>query len=480
MSDGETLSAGDFGHAFKGFLEQSISQATAAEPFFRARLATHFGGPATSAPILSEQFPSHDHPNLQLALDAYLSETGRTFELLGVSVQHRAMLALGLGDLAAAGRGGLFAEGTPQEGPVDYVNLVAGRDEKIACVQFGLYLIGDGEAPLAVLVRGPDPRGYGQSGTVVEVMAADRAAAEAFLADLRLRIRRRNVYKGRVVSLVKQQMGPLEVKFHHLAPIDRDAIVLPAGVLERIERQTIRFAQLSQRLLAAGRHLKRGLLLWGPPGTGKTLTAMYLAQQMPDRTVLVLTGQTLGLIEASCSMARLLQPATVILEDVDLVAEERTRQGTGTNAVLFELLNQMDGLGDDADVLFILTTNRPELLEPALASRPGRVDEAIEVPLPDAACRSRLIDLYSRGLTLDLVDRGRLVERTEGVSAAFVKELLRKAALFAADASDEDPIRVTDDDLDRALFDLVVEGGDLVKALLGGVPTGQPRRGDCD
>ena len=67
------------------------------------------------------------------------------------------------------------------------------------------------------------------------------------------------------------------------------------------------------------------------------------------------------------------------------MAEERTRQGTGTNAVLFELLNQMDGLGDDADVLFILTTNRPELLEPALASRPGRVDEAIEVPLPDAA-----------------------------------------------------------------------------------------------
>ena len=214
MSDGGTLSAGDFGQAFKGFLEQSLSQTTAAEPFFRARLATHFGGPPTSAPILSEQFPTHDHPNLQLALDAYLSDTGRTFELLGVSVQHRAMLALGLGDLAAAGRGGLFAEGTPQEGPVDYVNLVAGRDEKLACVQFGLYLIGarrggDGEAPLAVLVRGPDPRGYGQSGTVVEVMAADRAAAEAFLADLRLRIRRRNVYRGRVVSLVEAADGPV-------------------------------------------------------------------------------------------------------------------------------------------------------------------------------------------------------------------------------------------------------------------------------
>jgi len=479
VSDGEKLSAGDFGLAFKGFLEQAVSQAATGEPFFRARLTAHLGGPPTNASILAERFRAHDHPNLQLAVDAYLGESGRTFELLGVSIQHRAIMALGLSDLAAEGRSGLMADGAPVEGPVDYVNLVAGRDEKLACVQFGLYLIEDGSTPLAVLVRGPDPRGYGESGTVVEVMAFDRGVAEAFLAELRQRIRRRNIYRGRVVSLAMPQMGPLEVKFHELAPIDRDAIVLPAGVLDRIERQTVRFAQLSHRLLAAGRHLKRGVLLWGPPGTGKTLTAMYLAQQMPDRTVLLLTGQTLGLIEASCAMARLLQPATVILEDVDLVAEERTRQGTGTNAVLFELLNQMDGLGDDADVLFILTTNRPELLEPALASRPGRVDEAIEVPLPDAACRSRLIDLYGRGLTLDLVDRGRVVGRTEGVSAAFVKELLRKAALFAADESPEDPIRVDDGHLDRALFDLVVEGGDLVKALLGGAPAGQPRRPDC-
>lgn len=478
MADG-ALSAGDFGLAFKGFLEQALSQSSRAEPYFRARLTAHLGTPPANAPILAEQVPAHDQPNLQLAIDAHLSETGRGFELLGVSVPHKAMIGLGLGDLAAAGGGGLLADGVPQEGPVEYLNLAAGADDKIACVQFGLYLIAGGDAPIAVLVRGPDPRGYGQSGVTVEVMASERAAAEAFLGDLRLRMRRRNVYRGRVVSLVKPQMGPLEVKFHHLAPIDREGIVLPAGVLERIERQTIRFAQLSDRLLAAGRHLKRGLLLWGPPGTGKSLTAMYLAQQMPDRTVLVLTGQTLGLIEASCTMARLLQPATVILEDVDLVAEERTRQSTGTNSVLFELLNQMDGLGDDADVLFVLTTNRPELLETALAARPGRVDEAIEVPLPDDLCRSRLIDLYSRGLTLDVSDRSRLVRRTEGVSAAFIKELLRKAALIAADASAEDPIRVTDEAMDRALFDLVVEGGELARTLLGGAPTEGPRRPDC-
>jgi len=113
-------------------------------------------------------------------------------------------------------------------------------------------------------------------------------------------------------------------------------------------------------------------------------------------------------------MARALQPATVVLEDVDLVAEERTRPGAGCTALLFELLNQMDGLADDADVIFLITTNRPDILEPALASRPGRVDLAIEVPLPDADCRRRLFELYGQGLAVRLDSFDEFVKRTEG------------------------------------------------------------------
>ena len=486
MPDGAQLSAADFGVAFKRFLEQAVSSAPVAEPYFHGRLSEHFGVSPGSLPIVGEQFAPHDHPNLQLALDDYLAEAGRTFELLGVMSEHKRMMGVALGDLAAPPRpGGLYGAPSPAKGPVDYVNVAAGDGVRLACVQFGLFLVSDagdglGSGRLAVLVRGADTRGFGPAGASVEVMGPHRADAEHFLAEIRTRMREHNIYRGRIVSLsMRPPMGALEVKFHRLPDIDRDGIVLPAGVLERIERQTIRFAALRDRLAAAGRHLKRGLLLWGPPGTGKTLTAMYLARHMPDRTILLLTGQALGLIETSCSMARLLQPATVILEDVDLVAEERTHQSTGTNAVLFELLNQMDGLGDDADVLFVLTTNRPELLEPALASRPGRVDEAIEVPLPDAACRSRLLDLYGRGMTLQLSDRERVVERTEGVSAAFIKELLRKSAVLAADSSvDGDGLVVTDDHLDRALFELVVEGGDLTKALLGVAPSDR-RRPSC-
>jgi ATP-dependent 26S proteasome regulatory subunit len=197
------------------------------------------------------------------------------------------------------------------------------------------------------------------------------------------------------------------------------------------------------------------------------MTAMYVAGRLEGRTVILLTWRALGLIEQSVGLARILAPSLVVLEDVDLVAEERTQRSTGTNAVLFELLNQMDGLTEDADVIFMLTTNRPDLLEPALASRPGRIDQAIEIPLPDSAGRRRLLDLYAEGMTVELTGIDDIVQRTEGVSGAFIRELLRKAALFAADEAPGE-IAVRDAHVDAALRDLVVEGGELTRALLGG------------
>ncbi len=200
----------------------------------------------------------------------------------------------------------------------------------------------------------------------------------------------------------------------------------------------------------------------GPPGTGKTMTIMYLARAMTDRTVVLLSGRGLGMIERTCAMAHALEPSIVVLEDVDLIAEDRTK---GATPLLFELLNVMDGLSDDADILFLLTTNRPHLLEPALAARPGRVDQAIEIPPPDEDCRRRLFELYGHGLTLEIKDLPRFIARTEGASAAFIRELLRRAALFAVGEGGK--ITVTDKHLDEALHDLVVLGGDLTKSLLG-------------
>jgi hypothetical protein len=469
MPDSSSPPLNEFLAAFKGLMDEARRQAPPAEEhFFLQRLRAHFGQDLTRLPIVSEQFKRADHPNLHLALTAYVEGEGRSYELFGIAV-HNDHPGVRLVKLTHP-EPNEWAR--PREAPVEYVNVALQDDQVLACVLNGLYLVREGDRPLAVLVRGPSSDGFPRP-LGVDVMAAERSVAEAFLADLRRAMRAHSVYRGQVISLEPGDRD-IAVKFHRLPPTTREHIILPAGVLERIERQTVRFARLGERLRAAGRHLKRGLLLYGPPGTGKTLTAMYLAGRLPERTTILLTGRGIGFIEQSCALARLLQPATVILEDVDLIAEERTRQGTGANALLFELLNQMDGLAEDSDVLFLLTTNRPEILEPALAARPGRIDQAMLVPLPDRACREQLIALYSEGLDVRLAERERLLDQTEGVSAAFIRELMRKAALFAADEGPE--LVIEERHISEALHELVVEGGELTRRLLGASDLAEPQR----
>jgi hypothetical protein len=357
------------------------------------RLRSHFGQDCTRLPSVAESFAPHEHPNVHLAVEACLE--GLQSELLGlVSEQSGYGASIHFADLVAPGRS------VPREAPVEYANLRIDEERVLACVQRGLFLVREGANRLALLVQGPS-RNF-QSALTVEVMAPERAQAEAFLSRVRAAMRQRNVYRGRVLTISSDRMENLKIAIQHLPSVGREQIIFPAGLLDKIERQTIRFSGLSEKLRSAGRHLKRGVLLYGPPGTGKTFTAMYLASQMVGRTVLVVTGRAMGLIEQACALARALQPATVLVEDVDLIAEARGEgRDNSCNGVLFELLNQMDGLGDDADILFLLTTNRPDILEPALAARPGRVDLALEVPVPDAECRRRLLKLYAQGLTLE-------------------------------------------------------------------------------
>src|SRR6516164_1077198 len=140
------------------------------------------------------------------------------------------------------------------------------------------------------------------------------------------------------------------------------------------------------------------------------------------------TAEQVAYLGAYMSLARLLQPTMVVIEDVDLIARDRDDMGPCEESMLNKLLNEMDGLKEDADILFVLTTNRPEDLEGALAGRPGRIDQAIEVPLPDETGRGKLVRLYGKGLPLDDVVIAEAVHRTEGVSAAFIKELMRRIA----------------------------------------------------
>jgi len=251
--------------------------------------------------------------------------------------------------------------------------------------------------------------------------------------------------------------------------MSRQELILPAATFDDLRRQVVGVARNSHRLRAAGQHLKRGILLYGPPGVGKTHSVRYLISELVGTTVVELTGETLHGIREACSVARTLQPAMIVVEDVDLIAEERSHYG-GETPLLFTLLNEMDGLDEDADVVFLLTTNRADLLEPALASRPGRVDQAVHIELPDRESRRRLVELYRGRVAVDRTRLDAVLDRTDGVTASFLKELLRRAAVVAADREEQPEdigLHVTADDLDTALDDLLDTRNQMTRAVLG-------------
>ncbi|MEY2553659.1 MAG: cell division protease FtsH, partial [Ilumatobacteraceae bacterium] len=137
------------------------------------------------------------------------------------------------------------------------------------------------------------------------------------------------------------------------------------------------------------------------------------------------------------------------IEDVDLIAMDRQLPGGEHNALLFQLLNEMDGLAEDADVLFVLTTNRVDILEPALAARPGRIDQAIELSLPDAESRRRLVELYTHAPLPD--DGDEIIRRLDGAAPAFIKELARRAELVRLQGANTSSSTLT------AAFDAMLE-----------------------
>jgi ATP-dependent 26S proteasome regulatory subunit len=186
---------------------------------------------------------------------------------------------------------------------------------------------------------------------------------------------------------------------------------------------------------------------------------------------LLITAEQAGLLPVYMSLARLLQPALVVIEDADLVGRAREDMGSACDEVMLnQLLNELDGLREKADVFFVLTTNRPQLLEPALASRPGRVDQSIEFALPDEGLRRRLVALYARSLDVpdDLMNE--IARRTDGASPAFIKELMRRIAQHFLEAGVRGP--VTRDLAEAALHEMLFSGGSLNVRLLGGMAAG--------
>ncbi|MGH9069031.1 MAG: AAA family ATPase, partial [Acidimicrobiales bacterium] len=482
------------GRLGRRLVRRAVTTARADEvPTLPGLLAAHLGPEVGSMPVMSDAFAAYEHVNLQVAIDHWLGAPDRSHQLVGVANFQHNMFTLA--DLAQAEAHGPRDHYGPRPGAVAMARLASGpAGATLACVRCGLYLVDDvpgadgGASRLAILLRQSAPQ-HGEEQSSVEIVCADPERGAAVLGEIRDLAMELSVFRGQVLSFEVEMFGPRKapIAFHERPSLDRSALVLPPGVLEAVEAQVMGVARHRERLAASGQHLKRGLLLHGAPGTGKTHTIRYLESRLTSATVVVLSGNALRLIAQAVSIARALQPALVVVEDVDLIAEERGMH-PGQHPLLFQLLNEMDGLGEDMDVTFLLTTNRADLLEPALAQRPGRVDQAVELPLPDADGRLRLLQLYRRNLTLEVDDPGPVVAATEGMTASFLKELLRRAALVSAErdeggagdgagggAGGDGPLTVTDSDLRDALDQLLGERNRLTRVLLGsGGPEPEP------
>src|SRR5215469_2484646 len=415
--------AREFAAAFRGFLDWVHSTATREDNEVSALVRDFLGPDGVHHSVVTRELPPFEHVNLQTAVEAWSARPGRAVEVRGIALPpHYGGLSL---QLLVAG------EALPPlrlTAPA-LADLPNGPGSTLGCLRLALLLVTDQAGHYVVMIKGPSEHEPALqvevAGLAVDLAQRVHAELDQLRADL-------NVYRGHLLDVSLDPMGRVVLTFTVPPGVTRDDVVLPVAVLARVERHALGVADHREALLATGQHLKRGLLLYGPPGTGKTHTMRYLLGQMTSYTRLVLTGRSLVAVGAVTDLARALLPAVVVLEDVDLVAQDRS-MGPASNPVLFDLLDAMDGAAPDADLLFLLTTNRADLLEMALAARPGRVDVAVEIALPDAPARERLLALYGRSVPLALTeaDVAAAVERTDGTTASFLKELIRRSVLEA-------------------------------------------------
>lgn len=450
----------DFAGLHSAFMREMARAAQDSAAILEA-VRQHLDRDPLELPVVSRKFPAFDIANIHIALNA-IGEANGGFEVKGVA---------GIGRMYR-GFTELTADRDYALGPVDYISVPISASEELTCVSAGLlfFTYGKDSTPLTVWLRVEDPDDRDSSATL-EVVTVSTQLAEEFLTELEAIMLERNVYRGKVLSLephvFSPGIGPL--RFHTPKTVNRDDVVMPDGVLELIERQVSGIASQRELLVSKGQHLKRGVLMYGPPGTGKTHIINYLLHQLPDFTVVVVSGQGVERISAVVAMARKLHPALVIVEDVDLIAEDRSVVG-GAHPLLLQLLNELDGIGSDVDLAFILTTNRVDVLERALAARPGRVDLAVEVPLPDRKGRRRLFKLYAAGLGLDPAALDRFADRADGVTASFAKEAARRAVLIAGEAGRSE---VEEADFSQALDELLSQKDELTRRLLGSKMAGE-------
>jgi len=185
----------------------------------------------------------------------------------------------------------------------------------------------------------------------------------------------------------------------------------------------------------------RGVLLYGPPGCGKTLLAKAVATESQSNFIYVKgpevmskwVGESERAIREIFKKARQVAPCVIFFDEIDSIAARRGAGGDGkvTERVTDQILTEMDGLEELADVVVIAATNRPELLDPALL-RPGRFDRFLLVPPPDEKTRLEIAKIHIGKMPVEkALNVSEFAQKIAGYSGADIEAICREAAMLA-------------------------------------------------
>jgi cell division protease FtsH len=219
-----------------------------------------------------------------------------------------------------------------------------------------------------------------------------------------------------------------------------------AGIDEAVEEleEIKEFLDQPQKFRAMGAKIPKGVLLYGPPGTGKTLIARAVAGEagVPfyaisgSEFVEMFVGVGASRVRDLFEQAKANAPSIVFIDEIDAVGRHR---GAGLGGghdereqTLNQLLVELDGFDPNDGVIVIASTNRPDILDPALL-RPGRFDRQIVVDRPDIRGREQILDVHAKGKPLgEGISTKDLARQTPGFTGADLANLINEAALLAA------------------------------------------------
>jgi cell division protease FtsH len=219
-----------------------------------------------------------------------------------------------------------------------------------------------------------------------------------------------------------------------------------AGVQEAKQEleEVVDFLKSPERFLALGARIPRGVLLVGPPGTGKTLLARAVAGEagVPffsisgSEFVEMFVGVGASRVRDLFDQAKKHSPCIVFVDEIDAVGRHRgAGMGGGHDEreqTLNQILVEMDGFDTSTNVIVLASTNRPDILDPALL-RPGRFDRRVTLDNPDISGRKAILEVHSKGKPFEQeVELEKIAKQTPGFSGADLANLVNEAAILAA------------------------------------------------